>query len=98
MAMGSWWSFNKPMVDTEKDEGGVYELGNSVKAVIYIGSSGAVKTRLRAHLSGSEGSCTKNASYYRVDYRSDYVTEEWRRYDAYVRANARPPRCNDKRP
>ena len=97
MAMSSWWGFNSAMVGTERDEGGVYELGDSAKAVIYIGS-GTVKTRLQAHLSGSEGSCTKNASYYRVDYRSDYATEERRRYDEYVRTNGHRPKCNDKRP
>ena len=98
MAMESWWGFNSAMANTERDEGGVYELGDSGKAIIYIGSSGAVKTRLQAHLSGSEGSCTKNASHYRVDYRSDYATEERRRYDEYVRTHGRQPRCNDKRP
>ena len=98
MSMGTWWSFTKALVGTEYDEPGVYELGDASHEVIYIGSSSVVRTRLTEHLSGHEGSCTQSASYYRVDYTSSYRSEERRRYDAYVRANGRQPKCNDKRP
>ena len=98
MAMSQWWTFSDGLIDTEKDQGGAYELGDSSKAVIYIGSSGVVKSRLKAHKRGDSGSCTKNASYYRVDYRSDYAEEERRLIGAYETAHGRLPRCNDVRP
>lgn len=90
-------SFDGTTVDEEQDAGGVYELRDADQNVIYIGS-GKVKARLQAHLSGREGPCTQRASYYRVDYRSDYIAEERRRYDEYVRTHRRRPRCNDRRP
>ncbi len=99
MAMSQWRSFNSATVSTERDQwGGVYELGDANQSVIYIGSSGEVKTRLWAHLGGSDGPCTQNADYYRVDYQLSYRVAERQRYDEYVRAHGRGPRCNDKRP
>lgn len=98
MGMGTWWSFTKELVGTEYDESGVYELGDESRKVIYIGSSGVVRTRLTEHLSRREGSCTLSASYYRVDYTSSYRSEERRRYDEYVRTHGHRPKCNDKRP
>ena len=58
----------------------MYELGSAKTeaSVIYIGNSGGVKRRLQAHKRGDDGSCTKNAAYYRVDYRSDYRTLDMR--------------------
>ena len=97
--MGTWWSFTRDLVDTEYDESGVYELGDASREVIYIGSSGVVRTRLTEHLSGREGPCTKSATYYRVDYTSNHRSEERRRYDEHVRSNyGFAPKCNDKRP
>ena len=96
--MGTWWSFTEALVGKEYDEPGVYELGDESHKVIYIGSTSVVRIRMTEHQSGCGGSCTRSASYYRVDYTSSYRSEERRRYDAYVRANGRQPRCNAKRP
>ena len=98
MAMSQWWAFTENLVNTEQDSPGVYELGNSSKNVVYIGSTNAIKRRLLEHLGGSDPCINTHAKYYRVDYRPDYATEERRRYDAFVIANGRPPRCNDRRP
>ena len=96
MAMGQWWSFTDTMIDTERDMGGTYELGDSSKSVIYIGSSGQVKTRLRSHKRGADGACTAGASFYRVDYRDDYGAEEGRRLATFSAVHGRLPRCNDR--
>ena len=98
MAMSQWWRFNETWVNTERDEGGVYELGDSAQQVVYIGSSAAVKTRLKSHLAGDDLCITLHAQYYRVDYRSDYRAEELRRYNAYVRLHGTPPKCNNVAP
>ena len=98
MAMSQWWTFSDNLVNTEKDSPGVYEFGNAQQSVVYIGSSGKVKTRLHQHLNGDDSCINTHAKYYRVDYRNDYVAEERRRYDAFMAANGRAPRCNDRRP
>ena len=76
MAMSAWWTFSKDIVAMDHDKGGVYELGNADEKVVYIGSSGEVKSRLQDHLSGSDLCITLNANKYRLEYRSDYKAEE----------------------
>ena len=96
--MSNWWNFSAKNVETEDEQGGVYEFGNSSKQVVYIGSTNDMKRRLQEHLSGSDSCIARNASYYRVDYRTDYKAEERRRYDAYERTHRVSPLCNDRRP
>lgn len=99
MAFDRWWTFAESVVKFDKDEGGVYELGTASETVIYIGSSGALKSRLLQHLNEDAKSCIKaNAAKYRIDYRADYAAEERRLYDEFVRTNSKPPKCNDIRP
>jgi hypothetical protein len=99
MAFSQWWSFNDSMVSADRDEAGVYEFANSAGTIIYIGSSSAVRRRLKEHLGEGAKSCIKNdATQYRIEYRSDYETGERAYYDAFVRANGRAPQCNEVRP
>lgn len=99
MTFSQWWSFTDGMVKSDRNEAGVYQFANSSDTVIYIGSSGDVKTRLQQHLSDDAKSCIKkNVAKYRIDYRSDYRAEEKRLYDAFVRANGKAPQCNDISP
>ena len=85
-------------MDLSRDEPGVYELGNELKTVVYVGSACKIKNRLDQHLS-SDNPCIKSlAHYYPVDYRGDYEVQERRLYDEFVRANGCPPICNDRRP
>ena len=53
----------------------MYEFGNAQKSVVYIGSSSAIKSRMRRHLSGDVACINTHAKYYRVDYRGDYEAE-----------------------
>ena len=95
--MSQWWSCTYAMVNTEQDIP-IYELGDTSNAVVYVGSSGSVKSRLNRHLAGDDRCISTHAAYYRVHYRRDHKAEEWRRYNAYVRAHGREPRCNDVAP
>ena len=100
----SWWRLTKALVDTERDDGGAYELGQETDrtgqtavAVIYIGSSGTVKSRLERHID-TDDPCLKDATHYRVEYTADYKKREQELYDEHVRLYGRRPRCNDVRP
>jgi hypothetical protein len=99
MTFSQWWSFNESMVSSDLEDPGVYEFANSSGAIIYIGSSNAVRRRLREHLSEDAKSCIKkNATQYRIEYRSDYLGAERSYYDQFVRQYGRAPQCNDIRP
>jgi hypothetical protein len=99
MGFSQWWAFSEGMVNSDSDQGGVYEFENSAGEVIYIGSSGTIQTRLRQHLGEDAKTCIKkNAARYRIDYRTDYAAEERRLYDAFVKQYGRRPLCNDIRP
>ena len=99
MAWTQWWSFREGMVNSDRDEGGVYQFANSAGTVVYIGSSGQIRTRLMQHLSEDAKSCIKNnAAQYRIDYRQDYAAEELRLYNEFVRQNGKQPACNTIRP
>lgn len=67
LVWSSWWTYNTANVSTDKDETGVYELGDENKNTVYYGS-GKVKTRLLDHINKKE--CPL-ARYYRVEYMSD---------------------------
>lgn len=99
MAFSQWWSFTQGMVDSDRNEPGVYEFANSSGSIVYIGSSNDVKRRLCEHLSEDAKSCIKNnAVLYRIEYRSDYKAAERGYYDDFVRTYGRSPQCNDIRP
>lgn len=67
LGWGSWWSYTVVMASTEKDEMGVYELGDENKNTVYYGS-GKVETRLLDHINKKE--CPL-ARYYRVEHMSE---------------------------
>ena len=99
MTWSQWWDLREGMVASDQETGGVYQLADSSGAIIYIGSTGQMQTRMHQHLDDKENACIKvNASRYRVEYRSDYAAEERRLYDTFVRDYGRPPKCNKARP
>jgi predicted GIY-YIG superfamily endonuclease len=98
MAFSEWWNFANANVEGDKNAAGVYQLGNS-SGIVYIGSSNDLKRRLKEHLAESASTCIrKNATHYRIEYRSDYQEAEQAYYDAFVRQYGRKPQCNDIRP
>lgn len=99
MAFSQWWTFNDSTVSYDRDEGAVYEFSDGGGKIVYIGSTNALKRRMREHLSEDAKSSIKlHARHYRYDYRSDYVAEEKRLYNAFLRTNSVKPLCNTIRP
>lgn len=98
MAMSKWWSFTTTMVDIDRDQPGVYELADNLEKVVYIGSSAALKSRLKDHLLSNDSCIKEHAHKYRIDYRNDYRTHERERLQSFRRIHGRLPRCNDLMP
>lgn len=94
-----WWPFSEQMIQHDRDDPGVYELGNSSDIVVYVGSSNELRRRLREHLAEASSSCIKkNTIKYRLEYTRDYVRRERELYDDHVRTYGKPPACNEVRP
>lgn len=99
MTLSRWWTFRDRLISSDLDEPAVYELSDSSGATIYIGSSPALRTRLKEHLADAASTCIgKNAAKYRFEYTLDYRNRERELYDEFVRANGKPPQWNDVRP
>src|SRR2546427_3945884 len=58
LTAAAWWYFSRGTVESDRDDPGVYEMGNASDSVIYIGSSDALRRRLKEHLSES-GTCIR---------------------------------------
>lgn len=74
---------------------GIYELGNRLKKIIYIGR-GLLLDRLFSHLIGSYR-CTANASFFRMQKTGGSLRAEQRersQLNAYHRKHGRLPKCN----
>jgi predicted GIY-YIG superfamily endonuclease len=64
LVWSDWWTYSATLVDSDRDEFGVYELADDNKDTLYYGS-GKVKSRLMVHLNKKE--CPM-ARQYRVEY------------------------------
>ncbi len=92
-----WWSYTHNLVEMERDEPGVYELGNPGKNVIFIGSSAKVRTALLEHLGESPGSCIRRyATRYRVEYISTHRKREEELFAEHTKQHGKLPRCNER--
>ncbi len=97
--LSQWWMLAEAIVRYERDDPGAYELGDSNKYTVYVGSSGKVKNRLGDHIDAPTDSCIgSKARYYRVEYCSNYEQRERELYDEHVRSYGQPPECNAVRP
>lgn len=95
MAWTQWWGYRKGMVESDKDDFGVYELADESQNTVYYGS-GHVKTRLLDHLNKQE--CPK-AKQYRIEYSTcekDCRAREEQLLEAYKRAYGKLPMYNEK--
>src|SRR5262249_44427394 len=90
-----WWQFSRATVESDRDEPGVYEMGDASDSVVYIGSSDALKRRLIEHLNES-GTCIRtNTVRYRIEYTQDYPTRGRQLYDKHVKNHGKPPKGNE---
>ena len=90
-----WWHFSRGTVESDRDDPGVYEMGNASDSVVYIGSSDALRRRLKEHLSESGTCIRKHTVRYRIEYTKDYQARERQLYDKHVKIHGEPPQCND---
>jgi len=95
-----WWSLAEQVIRFDQNRPGVYELGNALGTVVYIGNSADVQRRLLDHLKAASSTCVgKHVTQYRVEHTGeDHVTRARELYDEHVRAFGAPPACNEARP
>jgi len=94
-----WWTFSDGIVDSDRNDPGVYEFANTAGVVLYIGSTNDIKRRLKEHLGESTTSCIKkNAAKYRIEYTTSYATRERELIEEYRRTYGRLPQCNSIQP
>src|SRR5436309_12619122 len=90
-----WWHFSRATVESDRDDPGVYEMGDASDSVVYIGSSDALKRRLKEQLSESGTCIRKNTVRYRIEYTKDYQARERQLYDKHIKIHGKPPKCNE---
>ena len=98
---GDRYPFTKKNVDLSPNESGVYALYLGDALIYYGQGSGrfsTIRTRLRSHQRGAEGPCTKKATFYRREVRSDAEARERQLLHEYHRQYGRLPECNDVLP
>ena len=94
-----WWSFVESVIEVERDDPGVYELGDKNSAVVYIGGSSSLRRSLREHLNEPPHTCLKeSATHYRVEYTANYENRQRELYVGHVKVFGRPPKCNGSAP
>jgi excinuclease UvrABC nuclease subunit len=91
-----WLTFDVPSVHKELDAPGVYELGDRIGGVIYIGGAPLLRRRLLEHLDEPDSSCISlNAQLYRTEYDVDPVTRAKQLHEEHLHNHGEPPRCNE---
>src|SRR3989449_7183591 len=86
-----WWHFSRATVESDRDDPGVYEMGDASDSVVYIGSSDALKRRVNEHLSEAGTRIRKNTVRYRIAYTKDYQARERAPYDKHAKIPGTPP-------
>ena len=78
---------------------GVYELGNSNSAVVYIGR-GHLRDRIAAHAAAASNTCIgRNARKFRYERTAAHVTRERELFVEFKRTHGgRIPACNTQDP
>ncbi len=94
-----WWTFTETVINLDKNQSGVYELGDASGSVVYIGSTNGMKRRLLEHLNEPATTCIKRrTTKYRIEYTANFARREQELYDEHVRIHRAAPACNDVRP
>ena len=75
----------------------LYDMGE----LIYIGRADGegvtIRSRLRSHLRGDEGPCTKAATHFRQEPHFYPVSREKELIDEHLLSFKQLPKCNDRR-
>ena len=95
---GKSYAFTNENIGNSPDKAGVYQLQDD-GTTIYIGmASTSIRSRLRAHKRGDDGSCTKGASHYKRETTSTPTARERELLQEYKDSHGKLPRCNDVMP
>jgi hypothetical protein len=95
MTWSQWWGYREGLVESDRDDFGIYELADDKQNTVYYGN-GKVKTRLLDHLSKKERPMAQN---YRIEYCSNQTecrTREQQLLQAYKSAHGKLPMYNEK--
>jgi predicted GIY-YIG superfamily endonuclease len=91
-----WWSFVDSVVSIDRNQPGVYELGDENGIVVYIGSSDELRRRLTEHLNEDTYSCIRQiATQYRIEYTAEYEKRERELHKGHISKYGKPPQCNN---
>jgi hypothetical protein len=90
------YQFTESSINTyASDHMGVYGLYDLMSMVIYYGETNtSIKDRLQRHLSGAEGKCTQDATYFNFERHFNPVYREGQLLDQHRRLYGRLPKCN----
>ena len=78
------------------EKSGVYGLYDPIETVIYFGKSEtSIKARLYSHHDGSEGGCTKKASFFNTEVCANTSAREKDLLEEYKRLHDKLPKCNE---
>lgn len=94
-----WSDFTKENVSKEKDNYGIYELGDSVGDILYIGQ-GIIRNRLMSHFLNNGQDPIPGSSKYRVEYTGGQRIAEQRErseLDTYYKKYGKYPKYNQRR-
>lgn len=93
------YNFNHIMVNSSPENHGVYALWQNGTLIYYGRAHGvgvSIRSRLKSHLSGSEGYCTQQATHYQWEMCQDPVMREKQLLESYKSQYGRLPRCNER--
>ena len=97
---GGKYEFTLQNLNKAPDKAGVYALFDGNEIIYYGRAQGGdvtIRSRLKDHKSGREGSCTSNASHYMREVTSSPVKREQELLEEYKQThNGKLPRCNDR--
>lgn len=93
-----WSDFTKENINKEKDNFGIYELGDTNGDILYIGR-GIVRNRLMSHFLNGNDPIPGTAKY-RTEYTGSElrcIQREKAELDAYYKKYGKYPKYNQKR-
>ncbi|MGA3211623.1 MAG: GIY-YIG nuclease family protein [Terriglobales bacterium] len=92
---GRWWNFTEHFINYDREQPGVYELGDAAGMVVYVGSSANVRGRLKDHLEEKGDSFIRqHATQYRIEYTSAYQAREKQLFEEHIHTFGDSPKCN----
>lgn len=90
-----WLAFDSSQVAAVQRRPGVFELVDSEKSTVYIGSSDNVRNALEQHCGNPRSVVRQYGKYFRVEYNNDYRRVETTLRKLFRDVFEREPICNE---